>query len=365
MRELKGESRLKLTLWFVVLTVIVIVAAGLTTHHAVLTSQQNARAAGMPIPVQTIPATVQSIDQVIGASGAIEPSMPINIANKVVAKVLRVPVDEGSLVRRGDPLVEFDPQLYAASLASAKASYEHWYKQRRRMESLARSKLASAVDVENAKIAEARARQAVVAAEFNLANTRVFSPVAAVVLSRTVNPGEIGRMDQSLMQLGVLDPVLMDASVTQDKIGYVYIGMPGEVGTDAFPGETFRGIVTKINYSVDPATRTFGVYLRLQNHDLRLKKGVTGYARLVSRRMALAVPSTAIMNPVGDLPTVFVVDGRNRAHLREVRTGLSSGGATEVLSGLQEGEQIVVVGQFGLHDNDQVRSNQNAPWNKS
>jgi multidrug efflux pump subunit AcrA (membrane-fusion protein) len=59
------------------------------------------------------------------------------------------------------------------------------------------------------------------------------------------------------------------------------------------------------------------------------------------------------------------VDTANRAHLRQVRTALSNGGLTEILSGLKEGEQVVVMGQFDLQDNDRVLVNQSAPWNKS
>jgi multidrug efflux pump subunit AcrA (membrane-fusion protein) len=79
--------------------------------------------------------------------------------------------------------------------------------------------------------------------------------------------------------------------------------------------------------------------------------------------MGLAVPSTAIMNPVGDRATVFVLD-HGIAHLREVRCGLAANGLTEILAGLQEGEQVVTVGQLYLRDNDKVTANRFAPWDQ-
>ena len=351
--------------WVMVLTIICVVALGLTAHHLFQSSQVDARVVGDPIPVQTVAAKVQSFDAEIGGSGSIQPSVPVTITSKVIARVLNVPVQEGEVVHPGDLLVEFDPQLYLANLASADVTYEHTHKQLERMETLARKKFAAPVDVENARVAEAQARDAAVSARIDLANTKVYSPVAAIVISRTVNPGETSRMDETMLQLGVLDPVLMNAAVSEDKLGFTFVGMPGEVGTDAFPGEVFKGKVTRIDPTVDPTTRTFGAYIQLANRDLRLKSGVTGYARLTSHRMALAVPTTAILNPVGDRRSVFVVDGDGTAHLREVRVGMSAGGATEILSGLQEGEQVVAAGQMGLRDNDKVRANQNAPWNKS
>jgi hypothetical protein len=70
------------------------------------------------------------------------------------------------------------------------------------------------------------------------------------------------------------------------------------------------------------------------------------------------------MNPVGDRATVFVVTKDNKAHLREIRRGLMVEGFTEVFGGLQEGDQVATVGQFGLRDNDLVNANHFAPWNK-
>jgi membrane fusion protein (multidrug efflux system) len=326
------------------------------------TTQRDARIVHLPIPVQTVPAKVQTIDRIIGASGTIQPSYPVTMTAKVIAKVLNVPVMVGAIVRPGDLLVQLDPTLYEANVARAQADYEHAHNDLQRQESLFKRNFASAVQIETARDADAAAYATLVSAQINLSYTRVTSPVAGFVQVRNVNPGETTRLDEQLIQLGVLDPAYMEAAVSEDSIGYVYIGMPGTVGTDAYPGQTFHGTVAKIDSVVQDTTRTFGAYISLANHDLRLKTGITGFARLESRRMALAVPSTAIINPVGDRATVFVVD-HGVAHIRQVRCGMASHGMTEILSGLQEGEQVVTVGQLYLQGNDKVVANAYAPWN--
>lgn len=364
MAESTRTARGQIITWVVVVGIILSIAVGATIYRVLLTSQKDARLAHLPIPVQTVPVKVQVLEEVVGGSGSIQPSTPVNLFCKVIARITKIPVDEGSIVHAGELLVEFDPQLYQANLASANVNLDHARKQLQRLETLARKHFASAIDLENAKVAEAQAYDAVVSARIDLSNTKVLSPAPAVVLSRSVNPGETSKMDETLMQLGVLDPVMMDTSLTEDKIGYVYLGMDGEVGTDAFPGVLLRGTVTKLDPTIDPATRTFGAYVRLANPGLRLKKGVTGYTRLKSRRMALAVPSSAILNPVGDRATVFVIGADGHARQRQVRVGITvSENLTEILEGLNEGEQVVVIGQYNLHDNDMVRLNQHAPWN--
>jgi RND family efflux transporter MFP subunit len=335
-----------------------------TAYHVTHTVQKDARLVRLPIPVQTVPATVKVLHATIGASGTIQPSMPVTMTAKVVSGVLKVPVDLGTVVKRGDLLVELDQRLFKTNLEAARVSHEHARKQLQRMLALMRRDFASAVDVEKARTEEAVTRDAVVRAEIDLANTRVVSPVPAVVLEREINPGEITKIDQDLVELGVLDPVMMVAQVPEDKIGAVYLGMRGVVGTDAFPGMNFTGPIAKIDSQVNDITRTFAAYARLDNHDLRLKKGVTGYARLESTRMALTIPSTAVMNPVGDRATVFVVGKDSKAHMREIRQGLAVEGMTEVLGGIEEGDQVVATGQFDLRDNEPVRANHFAPWNE-
>ncbi len=349
--------------------IVVIVASAsavlATGYYMVHTVQKDARLAGLPLPVQTVPAAVRVLHETIGASGTIQPSMPVVMTAKVVSRVVRVDVDLGVVVKRGDVLVEMDPHLFEAKLQAARDAHYHAQNQLRRMEALFKEQFASDVELERARTDEATTREAVIQAEIDLANTRVLSPVPGVVLRRAINPGEITQVDQPLVDLGVLDPVMMVAQVSEDKSGSVRLGMRGEVGTDAYPGASFRGTVAKIDSRVNDATRTFGVYIRLANHHLALKDGVTGYARLESTRIALAVPSTAVMNPVGDHATVFVVGKDNKAHLREIRRGLMVGGMTEVLQGLQKKDQVVTVGQFDLHDNDMVSTNHFAPWNPS
>jgi membrane fusion protein, multidrug efflux system len=348
----------------VILGVVIAVVVAFTASRLTHTVQADARLVDLPTPVQTVPAAVRVLHETIGAAGTIQPSMPVTLTAKVVSRVLDVPVDLGAVVRPGQVLLKMDRRLFEANLETARVAYDHAHKQLLRMQALMQRQFASAVELEKARTAEAAARDEMVRADIDLANTRIVSPVLAVVMERDINPGEITKLDQNLIVLGMLDPVMMVAQVSEDKLGSVYLGMQSAIGTDSSPGITFTGSVDKIDFKVNDATRTFAVYIRLTNHDLRLTKGVTGFSRLESTRMTLAIPATAVMNPVGDRSTVFVVTKDHRAHLREIRRGLIVEEMTEVLGGLEEGEQVVTVGQFGLRENDAVSLNHFAPWNK-
>ena len=345
------------------LGLIVFVSLVRLVVYLVHSDGNKARLVGLPIPVQILPVSFRQLNESIGGSGTIEPSVYTIVTSKVSGRVLAVPVDLGAAVKPGTLLVSVDDTIYRARLRYATAMYDHASKQLERAERLYKDNLALIVQVESARASKANAYQTLLSAQLNLSNTAIRSPSEGVVLARTINPGQFARVDQTVIEIGTIEPAMMVVDVGEDKIASVHLGMAASVGVDAFPGYAFDGEVTKIGAEVSPVTRTFNVYVKLTNRDRRLKPGLTGYARLMSSRQALAVPSTALMNPVGDRASVFILGSDHKAHVREVRRGAISSGYAELLSGVKEGEQVVTVGQLQLRDNDVVNENRFGPWN--
>jgi RND family efflux transporter MFP subunit len=331
--------------------------------HLVKTDQVDARRIGLPIPVEVLPVGVHPLRMSIGASGTISALNTITITARDTSKVTSVPVDLGDIVRAGDLLAQLDDRIFVAGVNSAKATSDHADKQLVRLRTLEQRGYGAAADTEIARQAAVAAKQVVVQSQIDLGNTKIVAPVSSVVLTRSVNPGEITSVGEEVFQLGPIDRVYMVAAVPTDKTGFVTDGMEASVSIDSFPGQIFKGQVVKIDAVASVVTRTFNAYIRIDNPDLKLRPGVTGYARLERAHSALAVPSVAILNPVGDKATLYVVDNQNHARIREVRPGLMADGMTEILDGLQEGEKVVTVGQLELHDGDQVVVNRSGPWN--
>ena len=355
--------------WFdillgIVLTFVAMAAAAVTVIYLVKNDSTKARPTLQPIPVQTLAAKVTTLHDIVGASGAMAESRDAYLTDRVVAKVVDVPVEVGTVVKQGALLARLDDTLFKAAVEYARTNHDHTTLQLKRMLTLQEKGFASAVEVEQARTADTQAQEQLVNAEFNLANTKITAPAPAIVLARTINPGEITTAGAAAFKLGIIEPVYMVAQVAEEKIASVRIGMEGEVSTDGFPGVIFKGKVVKIDGSVNDVTRTFGVYISIPNEDLRLIPGITGYARILNQHMGLAVPSTAVIDPVGDKAMVFVIGPDGRSHIRTIRRGLMADGKTEILDGLQEGEQVVTSGQQELHDNDRVSVNHSGPWNQ-
>jgi len=342
-----------------------------TILHMINTTTSIARVVHAPSPVETVPVRRQTLEEVIGGSGAVEQAETVNLITQLTAQVLEVPVKIGDLIKKGDLLVRWDDRLIKATVEANREYVEadnikirNETRQVERYSKLQNQNMGSAVDLEkyemalaDAKIDLAKSTVSLKQAEIDLEHVKQTSPIDGIVLERLVNPNEFTKPGQVVMQLGVLNTVLMAAKITEEKMHSVQLGLPADTTFPAFPSEVFKGTVAKIDPNIDPVTRTFTAYVKIENPGFRLKPGLSGFARI--RRTAkdvLAVPSIAVMNPSGEQNQVFVVGGTNHANLRNVRPGIVVDAMTEVSDGLKEGEKVVTVGQFYLKDNDKVRT---------
>ncbi|HHH84724.1 MAG TPA: efflux RND transporter periplasmic adaptor subunit [Firmicutes bacterium] len=127
--------------------------------------------------------------------------------------------------------------------------------------------------------------------------------------------------------------------------------IPVEVVTDAYPGEMFKGKIVSFTPVSDPITHTIDLKVHIPNPGLKLRSGM--FARIsimLTERHSLAIPEEAVI----DGQFVFVYND-GKAHLREVITGLEYNTYVEVLGGVNEGEDVIVVGQKYIQDGMEVQ----------
>ena len=339
--------------------------------HVVRTSTPVARRVHAATPVETVPVSRQTLDEVIGGSGAVEQSSTVQLTTQLTADVLEVPVKIGDLVKKGDLLVRLDDRLIRATVEAnreyvdvSQIKIKNETNQVNRYIALQQKAMGTPLDLEKAEISLADARQdlakstlSLKQAEIDLEHSSIKASLDGIVLERLVNPGESTHRDEVLLKLGSLNTIFVAAKFTEEKMHSVQLGGAAETAFPAFPGEVFPGKVVKIDPNIDPTTRTFTTYVEIQNSDLRLKPGLSGFVRIRrSMKDALAIPSIAVMNPSGEQASVFVINDSGHANLRKVRPGIVVNAMTQITSGLQEGEKVVTVGQLYLKENDKVHS---------
>ena len=347
----------------------VVVATGIATilililvlWHLVRTKQEYAILFHFAIPAETVKVEMTPLEKIVGASGTIQPSATVNLTARVTAQVKEIPKDLGQIVKKGEQVIVFDDRQVSAQLTSFQACLDRDKAQFDREQKLHDLGMASESDLESARAIWANSNNNAVTAQISVENAKVLSPVTGIIQTRIVNIGETPNVGSTMMEIGALEQVFMVAQVAQEEVSFISVGLTAEVGCDPFPGEVFKGEVVKIDPNITVATRTFDVYIKIENPDLRLRPGATGYARIDDKKNSLTVVSTAVRNPVGDQPTVIVVDASHHAHFRPVRLGIVTGGRTEILEGLQQGEEVVAVGHTEIRENDEIYPNQRKP----
>lgn len=329
----------------------------------------EARKASLPIPVSAANAKVSKLEATVGAGGQVLQYTTITLTSRIAATVEKVLVNVGDTVRSGALLVRDDQRPFEIALESARAqvesgrvAMEQAAAEEKSMEGLKAKAMATGQEVNDARV-ELASKQAafqetqvkLLKAQLDLEAAHVTSPVNGIVLARFVNSNERVEPNQILMQLGNLEKVYLLAQVQEEAVANVHEGQPAEVFFSAYPTTTFQGKLERVDPRVDPKTRAFTAYVTVDNPNLKLKPGLTGFARVRLQKTALAVPTVAVINPFGENASVFVINSDSRAVLTPVRVGLEAGGIMEIAGGLKEGSLVVTAGTIDLRNNDRVR----------
>ncbi|MFA5970016.1 MAG: efflux RND transporter periplasmic adaptor subunit [Sphingomonas sp.] len=178
--------------------------------------------------------------------------------------------------------------------------------------------------------------------------TTLTTPSGGVVDTLDVRPGMTLAIGQPLARVVGLGTVWLDAAVPEARIGDVRPGAPVMAELTAFPGERFPGRVQAILPTAQTDSRTVTVRVELRNPGLRLRPGMFATVALGQGDVtALLIPTEAVIR-TGKRTIVMLSQKDGRYHPAEVRIGRESGGRTEILAGLAEGEKVVASGQFLL-----------------
>jgi HlyD family secretion protein len=255
------------------------------------------------------------------ASGTVEPINVVEVKSKSSGQITRMTVETGSIVNRGDLLVQLDTRdvqnqydQAKADLDAAEARLKVTEAQKKRSDELFQQRIITAqehetsqLDFANAQADIVRARTMADIALQRLEDATVRAPVTGTVIEKTVSLGQVITSATSsasggttILKMADLAQVRMRALFNETDIGSVQPGQDATVTVDAYPDRPFRGRVEKIEPQavVQQSVTMFPVLVTLANREGLLKPGMTGEASvLVDRREAvLAIPNDAVRN---------------------------------------------------------------------
>ena len=333
----------------------------------------------------------QNIHTSITATGTIEPVTSVTVGTQVSGIVAKLYVDYNSVVKKGQVIAELDKtnltselNTAKANLASAQSTLNYQQANFNRYQTLFDKGLVSADDYENAKLNYEKAREAVKTsqqsvnkAETNLGYATITSPIDGVVLSKSVEEGQTVAASFNTPELFTIAKDLTDMQVVADideaDIGGVKEGQRVKFTVDAFPDDHFSGTVTQVRQQATTTSNvvTYQVVISAPNKDLKLMPGLTANVTIftMEKNDVLAVPAKALrftpneallskdqkIEDVEAREKVWTLEGKTfKAH--QVETGITNGMKTEIVSGINEGTEVLV--DFTLNGGDQPEEGQ-------
>jgi len=174
----------------------------------------------------------------------------------------------------------------------------------------------------------------------------VSTPIGGAIQTLDVRQGMTVSQGQTLAQVSGLSSVWLTAAVPETQAASIKVGQPVTADLTAFPGEPVSGRVSAILPAAQADSRTLSVRIELPNAAGKLRPGMFAIVHLNGNASpALFVPSEAVIR-TGKRTLVMLADGKGRFTPAEVQAGRESGGRTEILAGLSEGDKVVASGQF-------------------
>ena len=376
---------MKRKLWWFLIAAALLVAAGGFAY---------ARRGPKPVEVQIAKVGREDLQAKVSANGKIQAQKKVDVSATIAGQITHLAVEEGDRVKKGQLLLQIDPvnpralarsneysmQALRGELASARAALVQARADLQRAESNYQAGIVPAAERDRAKTAVMTGEAAVEAAQRRvdqagaslqgardtLAKTTIIAPMDGIVTARRVEEGEVAVIGVQnspgtvLLTISDMSTVEAELEVDETSVPTVKLGQEAEVRLDAYPNQTFRGVVTEVGSSPLAADANaaikFKVKVRLVNPPPGIKPGLSARADILTgfRGHALAVPLQALVvrdierkpgepvrpNAPRDQEGVYLMAG-GKARFQPVKTGLVGDLSIEVTDGLQGGETVI------------------------
>ena len=205
-------------------------------------------------------------------------------------------------------------------------------------------------DLAQAEASLQRAQASLELAQQRLDESTINAPISGIIAQRFLDKGDTASPTRPFVTIVDMDMVKVTAEVPSKDIGGINLGQKAAIKPDALPGEVFAGEVVNISPIIDRASQKCDIEIEAQNPDYKLKPGLfTSVELTVSERKGVTVIPSDVLLKEGEATFVYVVND-GKAAKKEVITGISDGIKTEILSGLNAGEQLIVAGYRSLRD---------------
>ncbi len=311
--------------------------------------------------------TRRDVPQDMVYSTTVQAFVKNNIAPQSVNRIAQINVEIGDNVKKGQVLAKMDQvqlQTVENQMKQAELQMKNNEVEYSRLKGLYDAGGLSQSDLdaielgyEASKIAYNNARKQY---ENLLENSVLLSPINGVVTARNYDVGDMYAMSAPIFTVEQIAPVKLIVGISESDYSKVSVGDAVSICADALPGKTFEGKINRIYPTVDPATRTFSVEVKVDNQKKELRPGMFARATITfGSNNSIIVPDVAVIKQQGSGERfVYVLNADGTVSYTKVALGRRLGSEYEILEGIEDGAKVVTGGQIRLKDGVKVIVNE-------
>ncbi|MCH8288666.1 MAG: efflux RND transporter periplasmic adaptor subunit [Candidatus Marinimicrobia bacterium] len=307
------------------------------------------------VPVETIAVWRGEISSYILLSSTIETEQYVDVYPYLTGIVSKLLAEEGDDLKKGDPLLMLDAEEYQLAEAKARTQLESLQSEFNRIQIQFDKDLLSKEEYYKAKLNLDQLLISWKEANLSLSRTTVRAPINGVVSLRKVRQGDRVTSSTHLFSMVNLQDIIATVHVPEKELATIKKGQLTYVSSDYLTDKRFVGYVKRISPVVNPNTGTFKVTIGLDADHEGLRPGmfVNTFIVTMTNEDALLLDKDAIVYE-GDKRFVYVV--RNSlAHRIRVEVGFEDASLVEIISGVNDSDKVIIVGQNGLRDKTKVK----------
>lgn len=299
------------------------------------------------VQVKIETASMQEIDQIYEFTSTVDAAVKNYISSAGGTRIEKIWVEVGQRVSKGQKLVTMEN----TNLNTAQTQLANLENEVKRMEALYVSGGISKQQLDQIKTQEEVTKRNIKNLESNITLT---SPISGVITMRNFDNGDVSGA-QPILQVMQISPVKLKFNINETFYNKVKLGMSVKTKVDVFGNEEFSGKISLIAPTIDPLTRTFMVEAQFSNANQKLRPGMFGRVELnLGKAKKVIVSDKAIIKQSGTNNKYVFIEKNGSVEYRQVELGRRMGDKYELLSGVNDGENVVISGQTNLLDGKKV-----------
>lgn len=289
------------------------------------------------------------------ASAPLTTERDAQIVSETQGAVLKLLVEEGDRVEKGQALAQLDVERATLSVAQTRAQVARLRNDQQRLARLGERRLVSREMLDQSSF-ELKSQQASLElAQLTVDKATIRAPFAGVITARQIKLGQLVKPNDPVFSIADFGLLTVALTVPERQAHALKVGQSVEITFDAFRDRAFVGAILRMSPVVDAASGTLDATVEVKDPDGVLRPGLFARLNVLTERRenALLIPKAALVSD-GNTAQVWAIEG-DQAKLKPIRVGLDYAGVLEVLEGLTPDARVVIQGQEALSANTRVQ----------